>query len=122
MQEFKFNNTGIVNVNTQAGNQIGHQHNYSARQASGDLNSLNVTAEEIRRLLIQLSSQHSALTEADKLSIATQAKQQIEQQQPSLRTRIVAALKAGSVEALKQACQHPVAEVTIATFEGWVDP
>jgi hypothetical protein len=116
MTDLKIYHNGIVNIDSQIGQQIGYLDKAAPPTVSeADLKDLAIA---IRQILTQVAQHHPT---ADDHQVALKAKQQIEQQ-PLLQRRIVGALKAGAVEILKQACQHPVAEVAIAAFEGWIKP
>jgi hypothetical protein len=117
MSEINFDRTGIINLHSQIGHQVGHQYHAVPPYPWHD-EALRALAAEICQILTQVAGQYPT---SDRQVVALRAKRQIEQQ-PALQQRIIGALKAGSVEVLKQACQHPVAEVAIATFEGWLNP
>jgi hypothetical protein len=40
---------------------------------------------------------------------------------PQLKDRVINAIKEGSITALEEAINHPVAKVTIATIKGFTD-
>ncbi|MBD2254442.1 hypothetical protein [Nostoc parmelioides] len=106
------NKVGVINERSIIREQIGIQNNYPQKQ------NLTETAFEIQQLLNCLSQVYPMKTDAQKQVIATEFKKEVEQK-PELRARIIAALQSGGVEALKQLCNHPAAEVAIATYEGW---
>jgi phosphoenolpyruvate-protein kinase (PTS system EI component) len=80
--------------------------------------SLAEAAAEIQQLLEQLSKTYSTDTTSGKMAIATEAIKHIESNR-TLRQKIVSALKAGSVEALGQALNHPAASFVIGAFDDW---
>ena len=44
------------------------------------------------------------------------------EQDPALRSRVIGALKAGGVEALKELVDHPLVTILLAALEGWQKP
>lgn len=81
-------------------------------------NLTDAAAEEIQKLLEQLSKTYSANTTENKKIIATKAIEQIERD-PNLTQRILSAIKAGGVGALESFLNHPAASFVIAALEDW---
>lgn len=87
-------------------------YTYSQKQ-----NSVEV-AEEIQKLLKQLSKTHPTQTTQEKITIAAELVDEIENS-PNLKQRILSATKAGGISALKNSLPHPAAAIVIAAIEGW---
>ncbi|NER27574.1 MAG: hypothetical protein F6J89_08045 [Symploca sp. SIO1C4] len=51
-------------------------------------------------------------------SPVTKAVEQIEKN-PRLKARVINALKAGGIEAFKEAMEHPLVSILMAILEGW---
>ena len=87
----------------------------------GDYNqsqSLADAAAEIQKLLKQLEQSYPTDTTTGKMSIATEVINRIDSN-PTLTGRILSSLKAGSIQALAQALNHPAASFVIAALEDW---
>ena len=41
--------------------------------------------------------------------------------EPTLKAKVINALKAGGTEAFKEAIDHPLVNILVATIEGWQD-
>lgn len=112
----------VGNVNagdtTIVGDQVG-QHNYAPSQ------NLVEAAKEIQDLLVQLDRTYPNKTNDEKqAAIVHKVEQQIKQN-PTLRDRLLNALKDGSVEALKQALdavyKNPVVSISVETIKGFLE-
>ncbi len=91
---------------------IGTQHNY------GDRQNLTEAAREIKQLLEQLSQTYPTNTLVEQAVVGEKAIEEIENN-PSLKQRTIAALKASSIEAFVQLIHHPVINVMRSSFEAW---
>lgn len=96
------------------GNQIGTQNNYPQSQ------NLAEAATEIQNLLDRLSLSHPTTTEVEKQKVVHEAIKCI-QSDPTLKTRVWSALKAGSIEALKAIANHPAVSIPVETIKGWIE-
>ena len=76
------------------------------------------TATEIQQLLAQLSKTYPTTTSKEKNIVVGEAVDQIENN-PTLKAKVINALKAGGTEAFKEAIAHPLVNILIATIEGW---
>jgi hypothetical protein len=107
-------------VGSVAGSNLGTintvQHNYAPEQKQ----SLAEAAEDIQKLLLQLSQTYPTTTPTEKAVIATKAVEQIESN-PTLKARIIKGLKAGGTEAIKELVDHPAINILLATLEGFQD-
>lgn len=84
----------------------------------GDQKSLTEAAFEIQQLLEQLEKSYPSKTTGEKLIFAAEAINQIDSN-PKLRPKVISALKAGGMQALAQALNHPVVSFFIAALEDW---
>ncbi|BAY17373.1 hypothetical protein NIES21_32100 [Anabaenopsis circularis NIES-21] len=75
-------------------------------------------AADIQQLLIQLENSYPTDTTAGKMTIATEAIKQIDNN-PQLHNQILSALKAGGIQALAQFLNHPAASFVIGALEDW---
>ncbi len=82
--------------------------------------NLAEAAAEIQQLLEQLSKTYPTTTTAEKMTVVTKAAEQIEKNS-TLKSRVVGALKSGGTEAFKEAIDHPLVNILVATIEGWKD-
>ncbi len=86
--------------------------------ASGEKQSLAEVAAEIQQLLKQLEQNFSSNTTIGKMTIATEAIKHIEDD-PTLRKRVLSAIKAGGTQALAQFLNHPAASFVVSALEDW---
>lgn len=106
---------GIVDAETVHAQQIGGNiNNYAPEQRQ----NLVEAAVEIQQLLQQLEQTYPTNTQQEKQAVVTEAIKQIDSN-PSLKARVVGALKAGSIEAFKELINHPLVNILIASLEGW---
>ena len=92
---------------------VGTQHNYAPEKQD-----LAEAAAEIQQLLSQLSQTYPTTTLVEQAVVAEKAIQQIEDD-PTLKQRVIAALKAGTIEAFMEIIDNPVVNVMRATLEAW---
>lgn len=95
-----------------AGNKTLNQFNNSP--------SLTQAARDIKELLDQLSKDYPSDTLAGQAMIGAKAIEQIEKN-PTLRQRIVNALKEAGATALEEAVDHPAVKIVVAGTKGFVD-
>ncbi|GGA40482.1 hypothetical protein [Okeania sp. KiyG1] len=74
--------------------------------------NLAEAAAEIQELLEQLSQTYPTTTEKEQIELAVEAVDEI-QHNPTLKSRLITALKAGAMEALKESINHPVANIIV---------
>ena len=55
------------------------------------------------------------------MAFATQAIEVIKNR-PTLKQRVIGVLKSAGTEAFKEAINHPVANILVAGFQGWIEP
>ncbi|MGF1487068.1 MAG: hypothetical protein ACFBSE_08145 [Prochloraceae cyanobacterium] len=82
--------------------------------------NLAQAASEIQQLLKQLSKTYPTSTSKEKMTVVAEAVDQIETN-PTLKARVINALKAGGTEAFKEAIDHPLVNILMASIEGWQD-
>ncbi len=80
--------------------------------------TLSEAAAEIQQLLNQLSQTYPTTTTTEKMTVATTAIQQIENNS-NLRQRVLSALKTGGIQALGQMLDHPASTFVIAALDDW---
>ncbi|BAY42464.1 pentapeptide repeat protein [Scytonema sp. HK-05] len=90
-----------------------NQHNYTEEQRQ----NLADAAAEIQRLLNQLAQTNPTTTET---AVAETIHQEIKRN-PKLKVRLLDALKAGGLEALKQIFNHPLFSIPAETVRGWLE-
>ncbi|NES71551.1 MAG: hypothetical protein F6K24_43300 [Okeania sp. SIO2D1] len=86
--------------------------NNTVYNTSYEKQNLAEAAAEIQELLEQLSKTYPTTTEKEQLELAVEAADEI-QNNPTLKSRLIAALKAGAMEALKESIHHPLSSVTV---------
>ncbi len=87
-------------------------YDYSSSQ------NLTEAAAEIQRLLKQLDQSYKSDTTIGKMTIATEAIKRIESD-PTVKERVLSALKAGGTQALAQLLNHPAASFVIGALDDW---
>lgn len=102
--------TGQGNINTATQNQ----YNYPPEQKQ----NLAEAAKEIQKLLQQLSKPDYSATPTENVIIVGEVMQEIEKN-PSLKSRIIEALKHGGKEAFKELIDHPAVNILMASIDGW---
>ena len=78
-------------------------------------------AAKIQALLEQLSETYPTTTSKEKNIVVGEAVDQIENN-PTLKSKVINALKAGGTEVFKEAVNHPLVNILVATIEGWQEP
>ncbi|MDJ0717302.1 MAG: hypothetical protein QNJ54_24300 [Prochloraceae cyanobacterium] len=68
--------------------------------------------------LEQLSQTYPTSTSREKMTLVTEVVDRIETN-PKLKDRVINALKAGGTEAFKEAIDHPLVNILMASIEGW---
>lgn len=113
------NNTmsNITQTHSGSGDNVARDKNVTNNYNSQDLPQ---AAAEIQQLLEQLSKTYPTNTSKEKNLVVGEAVDQIEND-PKLKAKVINALKAGGTEAFKEAINHPVVNILMATIEGWVD-
>jgi hypothetical protein len=108
---------GLVDAETVNAHQIGGNiTNYTPEQKQ----NLAEAAAEIQQLLNQLEQTYPTTTTSEKMSVVARAVDKIENN-PTLKTRVIGALKAGGTEAFKELIDNPLINILLASIEGWQD-
>ncbi|WP_424096855.1 pentapeptide repeat-containing protein [Moorena producens] len=89
-------------------------NNFTSQQTQ----SLAEAAAEIQQLLNQLSQSNPTTTNKEKMIVVGEVIDEIETN-PPLKAKVINALKAGGVEAFKEAIDHPLVNILMATIDGW---
>ncbi|BAY41489.1 hypothetical protein NIES2111_58850 (plasmid) [Nostoc sp. NIES-2111] len=106
---------GLVNADTVNANQIGGNiTNYNPEQKQ----NLAQAAADIQQLLNQLSQTYPTTTTSEKMTVVAKAVDEIESN-PTLKARVISALKAGGTEALKELIGNPLINILLASIDGW---
>ncbi|MDZ8034944.1 pentapeptide repeat-containing protein [Nostoc sp. DedSLP04] len=104
---------GLVNADTVNAQQIGGNiTNYTPEQKQ----NLASAASEIQQLLYQLAQTNLTTTDA-----ITEAIHQEIKRNPKLKARLISALKAGGLEALKAIFNHPLFNIPVETIKGFLE-
>ena len=109
------NNPNNFNVFNDNARQI-NTNNFTSEQKQ----SLAEAAAEIQQLLNQLSQSNPTTTNKEKMIVVGEVIDQIETN-PTLKNKVINALKAGGVEAFKEAIDHPLVNILMATIDGWTE-
>lgn len=113
--DMKNSNIGNIIDTAQSGSQQQSiQHNYAAEQKQ----NLAEAAAQIQALLKQLEATNPTRTDTEKLTVVSKAAEEIKKD-PTLKARVIAALKSGSTEAFKEAIDHPLVNILVAIIQGW---
>jgi hydroxymethylpyrimidine pyrophosphatase-like HAD family hydrolase len=80
--------------------------------------NLAEAAAEIQQLLHQLEQNYPTKTTAEKMAVVSKAVDEIERN-PTLKARVIGALKAGGTEAFKELVDNPLINILLASIEGW---
>jgi uncharacterized protein YjbI with pentapeptide repeats len=105
----KFGGGFAGTAGTQSGGTL---YDYSSNQ------DLTVAAAQIQQLLNQLEATNPTATETEKMIVVAKAADEIKNN-PTLKARVIAALKSGGKEAFKEAVDNPLVNILVALIEGW---
>ncbi|BDA76310.1 hypothetical protein CAL7716_104760 (plasmid) [Calothrix sp. PCC 7716] len=110
---------GVVNFGENRGTQIGIQHNYTQEQ------NLAQAAAEIQELLKQLEVSNPTVTQIQQQAVIVKKVEEHIRRNPTIRDRLWSALKAGGIEALKQALdaiyENPLVIISVETIKGFLE-
>jgi len=109
-------------------NQYGTGDNIAGDKVMGDKintqinNSQNLAqaAQDIKALLTQLDQDYDRTTPTGQAMISAQAIATIEKN-PTLKARVINALKEGGTTALEEAIDHPAVKPVVALLKGFMD-
>ncbi|MDJ0743651.1 MAG: hypothetical protein QNJ32_09830 [Xenococcaceae cyanobacterium MO_167.B27] len=82
--------------------------------------NLAYAATEIQQLLEQLFENYPTSTYKEQMVVLGEAVDRIENN-PTLKAKVINALKAGGTEAFKEAIDHPLVNILMGFIEGWQD-
>ncbi|NEP52450.1 MAG: pentapeptide repeat-containing protein, partial [Moorea sp. SIO3C2] len=111
----KINIGSYVDTAESGSHQQGHA-NQNIHEAPDK--NLTEAAAEIQQLLEQLSQNNPTTTSKENKTVVSEVVEKIENN-PTLKYKVINALKAGGVEAFKEALDHPLVNTLMATIEGW---
>ena len=100
-----------------SGDNVARDKNITNNYTQQDLAK---AAQDIKALLDQLSADYDISNPTGQMKVGTKAIEAMEKD-PTVKTRVVEALKGAGAEALMQAIQHPVAQVFIAGAKSFID-
>jgi negative regulator of replication initiation len=112
----KANVANFTNKTQDNARQQANQYNYAPEQTQ----NLAEAAKEIQQLLKQLEKTNPTETELEKVTVAAKAAEEIKNN-PTLKTRVISALKSGGTEAFKEAVDNPIVNILVAIIEGWTE-
>lgn len=98
-----------------------NEYNYAPEQKQ----SLAEAAAEIQQLLEQLAQTNPTIVQAENQDVVVEAIEQEIKSHPTIKARLVNALKAGGTEALKQALdaifKNPLVSIPVETIKGFIE-
>lgn len=108
---------------------INYAHTVHAKQIGGEIHNdsgqkqnLVEAAAEIQQLLAIIEQEYpSSKSVGQQTIIVGKAIEEIEKNHP-LKSRIIGAIREGSIEALMELIDHPTVRILKAAFEGWQEP
>lgn len=95
-----------------------YQHSQTNETVERQGGSVEFIAGEIQQLLNNLSERHPTNTKEEKQEVVIEALKQV-QTNSILKEQINSAIDAGATEALKELINNPLANILLATLEGW---
>ena len=113
-----YNQSGNIGIGHMSGGEIQKGAKVAGVINEAEQQNLAQAAAEIQQLLEQLSQTNPTTTNKEKMVVVAEAVDQIESN-PTLKARVINALKAGGTEAFKEAIDHPLINILMATIEGW---
>jgi uncharacterized protein YjbI with pentapeptide repeats len=124
-----YNNQGNTTMTGDSFNQSGNfgvginKGEINTEKLAGTINeaqqrNLADTAAEIQQLLKQLEETNPTSTETERIIVTAKAADEI-RNNPTLKARVIGALKSGGKEAFKEAVDNPLVNILIAIIEGW---
>ncbi|NEP36401.1 pentapeptide repeat-containing protein [Moorena sp. SIO3B2] len=120
-RNFEINNSNTNGSPVAIANDKARQEfNITNNLTSEPTQNLAEAAAEIQQLLNQLSQNNPTTTNKEKMIVVGEVIDQIETN-PTLKAKVINALKAGGVEAFKEAIDHPLVNILMATIDGWTE-
>lgn len=115
-----YEQSGNLGIGHMSGGEIKDNVKVAGVVNEAEKQNLAEAAAEIQTLLEQLSETYPTTTSREKNLVVGEAADRIENN-PTLKTKVINALKAGGTEAFKEAVNHPLVNIFVATIEGWLD-
>jgi uncharacterized protein YjbI with pentapeptide repeats len=113
-----YEQSGTIGIGHMSGGEIKDGAKVAGIINEAEQQNLADAATEIQQLLEQLSKTYPTTTSKEKNIIIGEMVDRIESN-PTLKTKVTNALKSGSKEAFKEAVNHPLVNILVATIEGW---
>jgi DNA-binding Lrp family transcriptional regulator len=113
-----YEQSGNIGIGHMSGGEIKDNAKVAGVINKAEQQNLAEAAAEIQALLEQLSETYPTTTSKEKNIVIGEAVEQIENN-PTLKSKVINALKAGGKEAFKEAIDHPLVNILMATIEGW---
>jgi hypothetical protein len=113
-----YEQSGNIGIGHMSGGEIKGNAKIAGVINEAEQQNLAEAAAEIQALLEQLSKTYPTTTSKEKSIVVGEAVDQIENN-PILKSKVINALKAGGKEAFKEAINHPLVNILMATIEGW---
>lgn len=114
----KYNMSNAKNVSFIDTNNWGSQNVTYNNYEAAEKKNLAEALQEIQQIIQQLEQTYPTNTLVEQATVAEKAIEQI-QNNPTLRQRILAALKTFTIEAFKEATDNPVINIMLPTLESW---
>ena len=116
----KYEQKGNFGIGHMSGGEIQEGAKVAGVINEAQKQNLADAAQEIQQLLEQLSKTYPTTTSKEKNIVVGEVIDRIENN-PTLKAKVINALKAGGTEAFKEAIDHPLVNIFVATIEGWQD-
>ena len=113
-----YQQSGNFGIGHMSGGEIKDNAKVAGIINEAEQQNLADAATEIQQLLEKLSETYPTTTSKEKNIVIGEAVDQIENN-PTLKAKVINALKAGGTEAFKEAIDHPLVNILVATIEGW---
>ena len=110
------NQNGNFAIGVMSGGEIKGKAKFAGVINEAEKQNLDQVAQDIQKLLNQLSQSYPTGTQSEKEALAIEATQNIKNN-PTLLQKTMSALKAGGTAALEQALNHPAASFVINALD-----
>lgn len=114
----KYEQSGNFGIGHMSGGEIQKGAKVGGVINEAEQTNLADAAKEIQQLLEQLSQTYPTNSIKERNAVAIEAVDRLENN-PTLKAKVVNALKAGGIEAFKEAVDHPLVNIFVALIEGW---
>ena len=113
-----YEQSGNFGIGHMSGGEIKDRAKVAGVINEAEKQNLADAAQEIQQLLEQLSETYPTKTNRERMTVVGEVADRIEGN-PPLKAKVINALKAGGTEAFKEAIDHPLVNILVATIEGW---